>query len=273
MINPDAQFKPPFEVPVGPAPVIEAGKPVRHSFTTVGAEGPVTWTLASGKLPAGLNFSGGVLSGSAATAGVFPITIEAKSGPHSDRISFPLIVRTPNLALTASGILAPPPPQRAEGGSQRREPASRPDPEILRDGRVMGARAALRGTVRRGETGRPQYGYRWAEPQLIGVVSFCPGPAQEEDWYRTLAVEYKDDSGAWRPVKGLRAYPALPAVGRGEYDKANGVEYMLTFARVRTKAIRIGGELAAGEGRPRERSVSLTELRVYAPLPNAGQLP
>ncbi|MGE5570839.1 MAG: ADP-ribosylglycohydrolase family protein [Rhodospirillales bacterium] len=272
VINPDAQFKPPFEVPVGPAPVIEAGKQVKHSFTTVGAEAPVKWTLASGKLPAGLTFKGGVLSGSTTTAGVFPITIEARSGRDSDRISFPLIVRTANLALTASEILAPPVPERAEGGNQRREPAPRPDPEVLRDGSVMGARAELRGTVRRGETGRPQFGYRWAEPQLIGVVSFCPGPAQDEGWYRTLAVEYEDESGAWRPVKDFRAYPALPTVGRNEYDKANGVEYMLTFAPVRTKAIRIGGEVVVGEGRARERSVSLTELRVYAPLPNAEQL-
>lgn len=267
LINRDAAFVPPFELPVGPAPMVEAGKPVRHEFTTVGGKAPVSWRLASGSLPAGLAFSRGVLSGTASAAGVFPITIEARSGTESDRLAFSLAARSANLAAKAAAILTPPSePGPETAGRRPRGPAFSVDPEALRDGRCTGAASTFRSMARQGDTSRQQYGYRWAESQDVGIVSFCPGPGQDAAWYRTMAVEFEDGSGAWHPVQKLRSTPALP-VNEGPYDKAAGVEYLLTFEPVRARAIRIGGDPPPASSR--SRATSLGELRVYAPLPGA----
>jgi hypothetical protein len=83
-----------------------------------------------------------------------------------------------------------------------------------------------------------------------------------------MLVEYEDDNGTWRAVEGLRASPALP-VRRGPYT-ATGVEYLLSFREVQTRAIRLGGETSPSASN--ERSTSLGEVRVYGPLPGAEAL-
>src|SRR5262245_47848564 len=54
------------------------------AFAAVNAAGPVTWTLASGELPAGLLFGGaGVLRGTPQTIGFSTLTVRATSGTQS----------------------------------------------------------------------------------------------------------------------------------------------------------------------------------------------
>jgi hypothetical protein len=89
------------------------------------------------------------------------------------------------------------------------------------------------------------------------------------NWYQTLAVEYEDESGVWRRVGRLRSSPPLPSLP-GPYDKATGVEYLLSFEPVQAKAIRVSGEPPKGTG---AKTTSLSELRVYDALPDSGALP
>lgn len=268
LINPDATFTPPFELPVGPAPVIAAGEPVNHTFLTMAAGRPVTWSAVDA-LPAGLTLANGVLSGTAKTTGVYPVTIKATSGGVTDQISLPLVVRPKNLAATASEILVPRNSPRPAGeGRGRREQAR--SPEVMRDGGCVGRESVYRAVMGPDDTGRQQFGYRWAQPQEIATVAFCPGSGQDAAWYQTFAIEYEDANGAWHPVEAFRSSPVFPLAG-AHYDKAYGVEYIVTFAPVKGKAIRVGG--GPPNTTQRMRSTSMAELRVYGPIPGAEKLP
>jgi subtilisin-like proprotein convertase family protein len=50
------------------------------NFSAGGATGGVTWTLSSGSLPADMDFTGGVLSGTPTEGGSFPISVTATDG-------------------------------------------------------------------------------------------------------------------------------------------------------------------------------------------------
>ncbi len=76
-----------------------------QAFTASGGTAPYTYT-ESGALPAGLNFTNGVLSGTATASGNFPITITAKdsstgAGPYSTAaIAYTLAVGTTSISIT-----------------------------------------------------------------------------------------------------------------------------------------------------------------------------
>ena len=70
-------------------------------FTQTGGTAPITWSITSGTLPAGMNFSAaGLLDGTPTQAGAFPLTITATgAGGCTGSVSFTLnIASAPNVA-------------------------------------------------------------------------------------------------------------------------------------------------------------------------------
>ncbi len=274
VIDPDARFAPPFEFPVGPLPRIEAAAPVEYSFIASG-EG-LTWRLARGHLPDGLQFEGGRLSGSTVAApGVYPVTVEVRSGRRSLRRRVPLIVRGENLAAKASKILVP--LEKPDLAVLRRLFLDTPpvwfagSPETLRDGRRWGDGATF-ASIGAGVAPRTdQYGYQWDEPRKIGAIAITTGLLEDTTgWFTHLAVEYQDDSGVWRPVSGAVSTPPFPS-GDVQSDKAHFAEYLFRFQPVTTRGIRIGGPAGMVKSPKEARFTSLSELSVYGSIP--GELP
>jgi hypothetical protein len=236
---------------------------------------PVSWRVAAGKLPDGITFRDGALSGAARAAGIFPVTIAAQAGRWTDEQPVTLVVRSENLASAASEVLVPSLSAARERIVSLRPGAARElysaDPEVLRDGKTFGSGSAFLGAMPPGQPSRAPYGYRWTGAQEIGLVSFYTATGDDAAWFRTLAVEYEEETGNWKKIEGVVASPALPA-GDNSLDKAYGVEYLLAFPPVRTKAIRIAGETSAPSRRS-ARSTSISELSAYGPLPGYIKLP
>ncbi|MCX6620866.1 MAG: DUF1349 domain-containing protein [Acidobacteria bacterium] len=269
-INPAATFTPPFEFPAGPLPAIEAGWAVDHTFLAVGAGASPVWRLVEGKLPDGLRFAGGRLTGSAtAPPGVYPVTVEVQAGARALRQRVPLVVRGENLARTARRILTP--VEKPDLDLFRRLFLDTPpvwlgqSPEVLRDGRRSGAGATFlsigAGTAPRSD----QYGYLWAEPKAIGAVAVTTGFLEETSgWFTALGVEYQDEAGAWRPVAAAVVTPPFPS-GDVPSDKAHFAEYLFRFQPVVTRGIRISGAVGMVASPKAARFTSVSELSVYRP--------
>lgn len=68
----------PFEIQTNALPTAYLGTAYGFALQTAGGNPPTTWTIHSGALPTGLTLSpSGLLSGTPATGGSFPITLEA----------------------------------------------------------------------------------------------------------------------------------------------------------------------------------------------------
>jgi sugar lactone lactonase YvrE len=80
--------------------------PFSAQFTATGATGTTTFTLLSGVLPAGLQLSSsGLLSGTPAVSGSFPITVKATDAngcPSSGSAVYPLAIACPAITVTKS---------------------------------------------------------------------------------------------------------------------------------------------------------------------------
>lgn len=266
-VDSNALFHAPFEFPTGPLPVIEIGKPVAHDFiATAGAK----WKLVEGKLPRGIAFANGRLSGIAAgPAGVYPVTIAV----GALRRSVTLVVRPENLARSARRILTPiEKPDLAEAKKLFLDtPIVRfaDSPEVLRDAKRGGDGATFLSLGADTEPRIDHYGYEWDQRRQIGLVALTTGFIEESSgWFTDLGVEFRDETGTWKPVRGLRSVPPFP-MGNEPATKAHFAEYLLLFDPVETRAIRVAGNAGAARG-PRFTSVS--ELSVYAPLPGAQRL-
>jgi hypothetical protein len=66
-----------LNVPNTPLAAGTTGVPYNQAFSAVGARGPVTWTVASGALPAGLVITNGTLTGTPTQKGTFSFTLQA----------------------------------------------------------------------------------------------------------------------------------------------------------------------------------------------------
>lgn len=273
LIDPNAKFVAPLELPVGPLPIVEAGARVVYDMPVSGAAGPSAWRLVDGALPSGLTFRNGRISGVAKTPGTYPVTIELRRGAATARRRIDVVVRGKNLAPSASEILA----------SVRRTNTARRDAmwltvprslyadsvEVIRDGRTGGDGSTFYSIgddvdETRGEK-TDFYGYAWREPQTIGLVAYHTGAMEENGgWFLTLGVEYRDSNGEWRPVEKLVTSPSL-IPGDEPYDKPHFVEYLLRFEPVRTTAIRIVGRAAGTKHWYSKQTwfTSIAELGVY----------
>jgi hypothetical protein len=278
-VNSDAEFQPAFEFPIGPLPEIEAGKPVNHEFLIVGAKEPPVWRRVSGTLPAGLTFKAGRISGiTNDTPGVYPLSLEVRSGKIALRRDIKLIVRGENLARKADRILAP--IQHADLSLRKLLIIDSPPTlfsdsiEVIRDGRRNGDGATFL-SLGAGFTPRTDaYGYEWSSAQKVGLVSFSTGFLEElSGWFTALQVEYKDESGAWMPVKNQFSYPPFPE-GNDPVTKAHFAEYLLFFDPVQTRAIRITGGVGSAKGRIKDVPLftSISELSAYGSMRGSSLL-
>lgn len=269
-INSGAEFRPPFEFPSGPAPVIETGRRLNHEFLLSGAVEGVQWRVAQGALPRGLGFQNGLLSGATSDRpGEYPLTIEARSQSKSVRRDMTLVVRGENLAPSAVGILAP--VQRADLSLRKLLIIDTPaalfsdSVEVIRDGRRTGGGATFLSLGGGAGPRSDAYGYEWAEPRRIGLVVFCTGFLEEASgWFTSLNVEYVDEHGAWSAVKNLRSTPEF-ADGNNPVTKTHFAEYLLRFDPVETRAIRIAGPAGSVRGLVKDPPLftSISELSVY----------
>jgi hypothetical protein len=273
-VNPEARFQAPFEFPVGPLPVIEAGKPVSHEFLVTGSNAELRWRLEKGAMPRGLEFRNGRISGiTDDLPGSYPVTLEVRSGGKTLNRDITLTVRGENLARKTSRILAP--VQRADLSLRKLLIIDTPPTvfsdsvEVIRDGRRTGDGATFL-SLGAGSTSRTDaYGYEWAEPQNIGMLSLSTGFIEEASgWFTAVNVEYRDESGAWLPVKNLRSDPPYPN-GNDPVAKAHFGEYLLFFDSIATRAIRVSGPVGAGRGLVKNPPLftSISELGAYGPIP------
>lgn len=272
-INAGAEFRPPFEFPSGPAPVIETGRPVNHVFLLSGAGDDVQWRVAQGALPRGLRFEGGRLSGATQDRpGKYRLALEARSQSKCVRREITLVVRGENMARSAVRILSP--VQRSDLSLRKlliidTPPALFSDSvEVIRDGRRTGGGATFLSLGGGAGPRSDVYGYEWTQPQRIGLLVFCTGFLEEASgWFTGLNVEYRDESGAWNAVKNLRSAPSF-ADGNDPATKAHFAEDLLFFDPVETRAIRITGPVGSAGGLVKDPPLftSISELSVYGPM-------
>jgi len=86
------------------------GSPYAGSLTVSGGEGPYTWAITSGSLPAGLGFdaSSGTIAGQPETHGTFTIrvTVRDSSSPQAQGTATAFVVVAPKAVSIATTTIA-----------------------------------------------------------------------------------------------------------------------------------------------------------------------
>jgi len=274
LINTDATFVAPLEFPAGPRPLIEVGTRVDYDVPIFGGKAPFEWDIESGSLPPGLAFTDGTLSGEVSSPGVFSVTLRVKDqGGKILTQPLDLVVRGKNLAPAAQGIIA----NVRQTDTERRDEMWLTVPrslytdqvDVIRDGTRLGDGSTFYSIADTLGPKKDFYGYEWDDPQSIGLLGFHTGSVEENGgWFTSLAVEYRDEKGEWKPVQKLVISPPLPP-GKERFNKPHFVEYLLAFQPVYTTAIRMIGDAGGVEHWSRKRTyfTSITELSVHRPLP------
>lgn len=278
IINLDAEFIAPLELPKCPMPYIEKGKVVNYSFPVSGGKPPFKWNIVSGKLPKGLKFRNGKLFGITQEIGIFPIEIQVRSIGKKIEHEFRLIVRGKNLAPEAIKILA----LVTKTDIARRDsmwltvPYSlyANDVGIINDGKKFGEGSTFYTISGQRSEDIDYFGYEWAEIKNIGLLELNTGSVEENGgWFTSLNVEFSDKNGNWKPVERLSINPPLPE-GKERFNKPHFVNYLLVFEPIETSAIRIIGKAGGVEHwfSKFTRFTSVTELSVHGALPGFDRL-
>ena len=275
IINTNAVYKAPLELPNGRLPIITKGKEVDFTFPVSGNKESCKWSIASGKMPEGLTFSNGKLSGTPQKTGVYSIQLKVEQEKATAKRTYNLIVRGENYAESAKSILSNVTTTSASTRDSMWLSISpsmfAKDIHILNDGIINGEGSVFYSINHSFKPKTDYYGYEWEEKKLIGLIGFHTGSMEEfGGWFRTLSVEYQDENLNWKQVEGLKLIPAL--VNKDNTDiKPDFVEYLLAFNPVTTKAIRIIGNAGGGDHWFSKNKTpyftSITELSVYEPLP------
>ena len=275
IINTNAVYKAPLELTNGRLPVIAKGKSVDYTFPVSGNTVHCTWSVTNGKMPEGLFFSNGKLSGKPQKAGIYPIQLKVEQDKVATERAYTIVVRGKNYAEHAKSILSNVTTTSALTRDSMWVTVSHSmfakDIHILNDGKISGEGSVFYSINQSLKPKTDYYGYEWEEKKLIGLIGFQTGTVEEfGGWFRTLSVEYQDDNLNWKPVEGLKLIPAL--VNNDNTNiKPDFVEYLLAFKQVNTKAIRIIGEAGGGthwfSGDKTPHFTSITELSVYEPIP------
>jgi hypothetical protein len=278
LINTAAKFVAPLELPGAPTPYLEVGQAVDYSFYSSGGAPPLKWAVISGDLPDGIQFETGKLSGVPLVAGVYPIEVEVTDGTVRLNRGFDLIVRGENIAPKADEILA----TVTKTVATKRDAMwltvghslYTDDVAAIRDGKKLGEGSTFYSISHDPAKSVDYYGYRWAEPQVIGVVDLHMGSMEENGgWFTSLDVQFLDAVGQWQSVEQLITSPKL-LPGKERYNKAHFVEYVLIFSPVETSAIRIIGDAGGVKHWRSELThfTSVTELSVHGALPDFQKL-
>lgn len=243
-----AAFLAPLALPAAPAQVAEVGRPFSLEVLVDGSAGE-RLMMAEGALPAGVTLDATGVRGTPRQAGEFAFTLLRQRGTAQARQRYVIQVHSPNLAPSASQLLH---------GTPGR------DLSAMRDGRAEPTYYSPHTAA----PGRVVYGYAWEHAQDISVLVFNPGTPEEfGGWLTSLAVEFQDADGRWRPVDGLQVTPAMD-LENSQWRKGTDIDHTLRFAPVSTRAIRLVGtsggvERDARNGGGRVYYSSLGELAVY----------
>ncbi len=274
LVDTEASFVAPLELPSGPGPYIEVGQAVEHQLPAFGGKAPFRWTLRAGDLPEGLRIADGKISGEASSAGVFPIALQLSASDRQEiSKSMKLVVRGPNLAPSAEGVL----------GSVRHTDAARRDAmwltvprslyadnvEVIRDGKRLGDGSTFYSIQDHGNPKRDFFGFEWSQPQVVGLLAYHTGAVEENGgWFTSLNVEHRASDGNRKPVDGLLISPPL-APGPLPFNKPHFVEHLLAFRAVTTTAVRMIGDAGGTDHwrSPHTYFTSISELSVHGPLP------
>lgn len=271
-ININAAFNPPLEFGVGPLPRLEKGMPANHAFYNP-ANSMYNWTLVSGALPDGLEFSDGKLSGVPLTPGYFDIVLQLDNGDQKITRTFQLLVRGTNIAPSADTILANVRMLNeivldscwyTFGKSMYAK-----DISVINDGILIGPGSVFYSLAAKAKIPKVDYyGYGWDEPQKISMLALHLGGMEEfGGWFTSLNVQYLDQDGKWQPVTPIKMEPDMPFSDPVFYQP-HFVEYIITFPTVETKAIRVIGDTKIQDHWNRYTKnvsgfTSVTELSVY----------
>lgn len=278
LINTEAEFVAPLELPRAPMPYIEVGQELEYNFYVTGGKPPYRWKVSSGSLPEGLRFQNGTLSGMATSAGIYQVELQVEQGGQKTSQEFKLVVRGKNLAPTAGEILA----NLQQTDTDRRDgmwltvarSLYADNVLVIRDGKRLGDGSTFYNISSEPLKKVDYYGYEWAEPQTIGLLGYHTGSVEENGgWFTSLNVEYRDENNHWQAVPDLRMSPPLMP-GKERFNKPNFIEYLLAFDPVQTTAIRIIGDAGGVEHWYSEliHFTSITELSVHGPLPGNESL-
>lgn len=274
LINPAAEFVAPMEFPGAPMPNIEVGKNTDYTFYISGGKAPFKWSVVSGQLPDGITLADGKLTGTATTAGIYPVKVQFESEGKTASQTFNLVVRGANLATNAKKILA---------NVRETDVAVRDalwltvgyslyanSVEVINDGVRLGNGSTFYSITNNLDNKIDYYGYEWDESKSIGLIGYHMGSMEESGgWFTSLNVQYRDANGKWKPVDDLIILPDL-LPNEEPFNKAHFVEYILAFKPVETTAIRIIGDAGAAKhwrNKP-YHFTSITELSVHGPLPD-----
>ncbi len=270
VINPDARWTPPLELPSGPLPILEAGHSFNMQLLALGCGSDCIWKV-EGTLPAGLAFRKGVLSGTPEKPGVSRVRLTVTAGGKRAALPLTLLVRPANLAGKAANVLASTRQVSEDSLAKMHSTVGRGiyarDAGVIRDGKRNGQGSAF---ISLGEEAGPKsdyYGYEWTEPQVIGALGMNTGVMEESaGWFEDIRVEFRNEDGEWEAVVSPTMMPPLPG-GRRPFDKPHFSEYVIAFEPVTTTAIRVIGNAPAPHRKDQRTFTSITELSAYAPVP------
>ena len=271
-INTGAIFNPPLEFCLGPLPRLEIGLPAEFEFYTA-ANKIYNWSLVSGKVPDGMTFEKGKLSGTPQKPGYFDLTLQLDNGKDKITRDFRLLVRGKNIAPSADTIFA----------NVRQLNESVLDScwftfgksmyaknvDVINDGVLSGPGSVFYSLAAKTKIPKIDYfGYGWDVPQKISMLAFHTGCLEEfGGWLTSLNVQYLDEKGKWQPVIQTLIDPPLPETDIVFYQP-HFVEYTISFPTIETRAIRIIGDTKIeGHWNKYTKNVSgftsITELSVY----------
>ena len=140
--------------------------------------------------------------------------------------------------------------------------------DVINDGVEGGPGSAFYSLGEKSNAPKQDYfGYRWNEPITTDMISFHYGPLEEfGGWYCDMHPEYMDENGNWVPIEA-KITPDLPYSDEVFFQPHNA-EFVFTFPKVTTKAIRIIGDDAVlihwhKYTKAVSSFISITELKVY----------
>jgi anti-anti-sigma regulatory factor len=126
------------------------------------------------------------------------------------------------------------------------------------------------------------YALHFAQEQELNTILWVHGPmVAVGGWWTSLAAEYLDSAGAWRPISGATISPAYD-FSDDRADRRPFEPFTLRFAPLRARAIRLIGQpggtvrvttmryLAAGRLTPEQAEQYLRQLT--APVPRIYQM-
>lgn len=271
-INTGAVYNAPVELYLGPLPKLEAGKSADYAFYTP-ANKNYNWSMISGKLPEGITFDKGRITGTPAKAGDYEITLQLDNGKQKTSRTFQLLVRSENIAPAADTIYANVRNLNSKvldscwhtfGTSLYAK-----DVKVINDGLTGGQGSVFYSLAAKAKIPKVDYyGYGWKQPQKISSLVLNTGGMEEfGGWFTSLNVQYLNEAGRWVPVETISINPPLPASDI-VFIQPHFAEYVISFEPVTTKGIRIIGDaMIQDHWNKYTKNVSgftsITELSVY----------